>query len=92
MKIQFEISKDAEQALQSLKRSTGIDTDKRLFNNALSLLDWAVQQVQKGYIVAAVDEAAMEYRGLRMPALEHAAGAESPRNPSASSDSLPPAP
>jgi hypothetical protein len=89
MKIECEISKDRERELQSLKQSSGLKTDEELFNNALSILDWAVQEVQKGHIIASVDEAGKTYTELRMQVLKHVASAEAPTSPSANSVSFP---
>jgi len=77
MKIELEISKDTERALESLRRATGLTTDKDLFNNALTILDWAIEEVRKGHSIAAVDKTRKQYRELRMSVLEHAASAES---------------
>ena len=85
MKIQLEIPKDREQELQSLKSATALVTYKDLFNNALSIFEWAVKETQEGRIIAVVDEGGMEYRALKMPALKHAANAKSPSVGSGSS-------
>ena len=88
MKIQFEISEEREQEIRSLRSATGIKADKDLFYSALSLLNWAVQEVQKGHSIAAVDEAGMQYRELSMVALKHAASGKFPHRPSPGSGSL----
>jgi hypothetical protein len=49
---------------------TEIRTYAELFNNALTLFEWAVNQVKEGRIIAALDESTMKYKELAMPPLE----------------------
>lgn len=71
MRIQLELEDTG--LIDRLKHSTGVKTHKDLFNNAVTLLAWAVRQVERGRIVASVNEKTEDYRELQMPALEHAA-------------------
>ena len=73
MRLQLDIDKVGEELLERLKRATGTKTHKELFNNALTLLDWAIKQRTLGRTIASVDEQNREFRELQMPALEHAA-------------------
>ena len=59
--------------IERLKEQTGVKTHKDLFNNAVTLLDWAVKQRQKGRIIASMDETEENYRELQMPVLQYAA-------------------
>jgi hypothetical protein len=60
-------------AIAGLQNTTGLKTYKDLFNNALTLLDWAIQQKRAGRVIASLDETSKDYRELQMPALERAA-------------------
>ena len=73
MRIQVEFDDDGVSLIECLKEKTGISTYKDLFNNALALLNWAVQQRESGRLIFSADESKKEYREMQMPALEHAA-------------------
>jgi hypothetical protein len=73
MRIQIDLEKSGIEQLDKLKEATGVKTHKDLFNNAITLLDWAVKQRQQGRIVASMDETNENYKELQMPALEYAA-------------------
>jgi hypothetical protein len=73
MRIQLDVDASGVERLDDLKEKTGARTHKELFNNAITLLDWAVKQRQEGRIVASLDETNMKYKELQMPALEAAA-------------------
>lgn len=66
MRIQFELSQEDADELKSLMKDAGISTHKELFNNALTLLYWAVKQVKDDRIVASVDEKNEKYEELQM--------------------------
>lgn len=71
MRLQVELDQAAVERLEWLKEKTGSQTLRELFNNAMTLLNWAVKQRMSGLAIAAVDEARQEFRELQMPALEH---------------------
>jgi hypothetical protein len=73
MRIQLDLDESGVRMLDRLKEATGSRTHKELFNNAITLLEWAVNQRQHGRIVASLDESDENYRELQMPALENAA-------------------
>jgi hypothetical protein len=73
MRIQLEFSEIRGKRIKELMKQTDSDTYKDLFNNALGLFDWAVEQVQDGRIITALDRKENKYRELSMPALTHAA-------------------
>lgn len=52
---------------------TGLTTKKDLFNNALTLLSWAIEEVANGNTIASVNEEENRYRVLQMPILTHVA-------------------
>jgi hypothetical protein len=73
MRIQLELSESQFRDLKAMMKDTENDTYKELFNNALSLLQWATDEVKVGNVIAAVAEKEDKYRVLVMPALERAA-------------------
>jgi len=73
MRIQLDIDEGGSQLLERLKEQTGLRTHKDLFNNSITILDWAVRQRLSGRIVASLDEATQSYREFDMPALSYAA-------------------
>lgn len=73
LKIQLNFDERGQKLIPKLMRWTGATTYKDMFNNALTLLDWAIDQRAKGRIVASMDETNETYKELVMPALQHAA-------------------
>jgi hypothetical protein len=73
MRIQLDLDDEGMKLLERLKEATGSKTHKELFNNAITLLEWAVNQRVNGRIVASLDESSQNYKELQMPALEYAA-------------------
>jgi len=61
-------SKSSE--LDELMKETNIVTRKDLFNNALTLFQWAVKSKRAGRIVASLDEETGTAKEIVMPALE----------------------
>lgn len=72
-RIQLDLDESGIELLSRLERDTGARTHKEFFNNAITLVDWAVKQRQAGRIVASMDPEQENYRELQMPALENAA-------------------
>lgn len=70
VRIQFELSPEKAEEIDALMRETGVSTKKELFNNALTLLKWAVRETGRGHSIASVDEEHGKYRELQMPILE----------------------
>ena len=73
MRIQLDLDPQGVEIIQELKQNTGLRTHKELFNTAITVLHWAVEQQLKGRIVASLDEESENYRELQMPALDRAA-------------------
>src|SRR5258708_134656 len=70
MRIQLELPEAKVQELKHLMSEARIETYKELFNNALTLLEWSVDQTKAGRAIASVDEDKEKYRVLLMPILE----------------------
>ena len=48
----------------------GVTTKRELFNNALSLFEWAAKERMSGRVIASVDPGADKYKEIIVPALE----------------------
>jgi len=75
MRIQLELPEAQVNELKKLMREAGFDTYKDVFNNSLTLLEWVLNEVKSGKVIAAVDEKSEKYRVLVMPVLERVARA-----------------
>ncbi len=69
VRIQFELAPEKAAEIEELMKETGVQTKKELFNNALTLLKWAIRETKRGNSIASVDEAHGKYRELQMPIL-----------------------
>ncbi len=68
MRFQIEISKDeAREWDELMKKASGIRTKKDLINNALTLLEWAINERGVGRTIASVDEKEMKFKEIVMP-------------------------
>jgi len=77
-RIQIDLNPDQVAEMKHLMELAGMDTYKEFFNNALTLIAWAVEEKRSGKFLAAVDPADMTYSKLVMPALEKAAKCPAP--------------
>jgi len=73
MRIQIEVDESGARVLDEIKQSTGLSTYKEIFNNSITLLEWAVKQRIEGRTIASLDERSKNYKELQMPPLEAAA-------------------
>ena len=62
IRIQLDISSDKMKELEALMMKTGVRTRKDLLNNALTLLEWAIEERGKGRIIASLDETNKSYK------------------------------
>jgi hypothetical protein len=69
VRIQFELPEDKAEELESLMELTSVATKKEFLNNALTLLEWAINERLKGRIIASVDEQNEKYREVLLPIL-----------------------
>lgn len=68
-RVQLDLPADKVEQLDKLAREAGFATRKELFNNALTLLQWAVKETRRGRSIASVDEANERFTELHMPFL-----------------------
>jgi hypothetical protein len=73
MRLQIEVTEEQDRHIQNLMEEAGLTTKKELFNNALTLLSWAMEEIATGNTIASVNETQQRYRELHMPALNHVA-------------------
>ncbi len=72
MRLNLELNSEQMASLKALQHRTGASTTKDLVNNALTLLEWAVDESAKGNEIAAVNESKETYRVLVTPLLQYA--------------------
>jgi hypothetical protein len=70
MRLNFEFPEERIEDLKQLQAATGTDSMKDLVNNALTILEWAVEEARKGNEIAAVNESEEIYRVLVTPLLQ----------------------
>lgn len=70
-RIQLDMPEEQVKELDELMKETKITTRKDLFNNALTLFEWAVKAKRAGRIVASLDEETGTAKEILMPALEN---------------------
>jgi len=70
-RIQLDLPEEQVKELDELMKETNISTRKDLFNNALTLFQWAVKAKRAGRIVASLDEETGAAKEILMPALEN---------------------
>jgi hypothetical protein len=70
MRLNFEFSEERVQDLKALLAHTKADTMKDLVNNALTILEWTVNETEAGNEIAAVNEERQVYRVLITPILQ----------------------
>jgi hypothetical protein len=66
IRLQLIVSPAKEEEIQALMKACGT-TRKDLLNCALTLLEWSVNELRAGKIIAAVDEHESTYTELHMP-------------------------
>lgn len=69
----IELSQEYQRLIAGLIKATGLRTQKDVFESSLAILAWAVREVERGRIIASLDEATRSYAELQMPALLTAA-------------------
>ncbi len=86
MRIQ-EFPEPNVQELKILMSKAGMRTYHELFNNALTLTKWAIQEAEQGRLITSLDERTGKVKELAMPFLQAAAekvGAQTAQTESAS--------
>ncbi len=71
-RYQFDVPAEEVGHIDQMKAVIGAGSNGELFDNALTLLDWAITQVKAGRKLASIADDGSTYRELVMPALEKA--------------------
>ena len=71
LRLQIDLSPKQVEELERLMTICNLSTKRELFNSSLSLLKWAVQEIQNGRIIASVDTRNEKYREITMPAFSN---------------------
>ncbi|HZL27306.1 MAG TPA: hypothetical protein VFC39_12340 [Acidobacteriaceae bacterium] len=86
MRINFEFTEDQVKELKALQQKTGSTSMKDMFNSAMSMLEWSVDEKIKGHEIASVDPDSQNFRVLVMPILQKAAKQKQKSAPSTDSE------
>jgi hypothetical protein len=69
-RLNFEFDAERVEELKELANESGLSTMKDLVNNALTLLEWVIQETKNGNEIAAVNEKDKTFRVLVTPLLQ----------------------
>jgi hypothetical protein len=69
-RIQIDVPEDRYQEIERLMEECGFTTKKEFFDNAVTLIKWAVNKARNGLLIASIDEKSNKYTELQMPFLE----------------------
>lgn len=69
VRVQLDMPEDRVKDIELIMAKTGVRTRKDVFENALALFEWAVNERAAGYKIASVDEDRERFHELLMPAL-----------------------
>jgi hypothetical protein len=73
MRLNFEFSEEQINDLKAFQQKTGTASMKDLFNSAMSILEWTVDETIKGNEIASINEDDKNYRVLVTPILQRVA-------------------
>jgi hypothetical protein len=68
-RIQFDVTPAGSKVLKEIQIKTASSTRKDVLENSIALLEWAIDQVERGRIVGAFDEDKKTFHELLMPSL-----------------------
>jgi hypothetical protein len=69
IRVQLDMPEERVKDLEKIMAKTGVSTRKDIFENALALFEWAVNERMSGRKIASLDEKENGFRELLMPAL-----------------------
>jgi hypothetical protein len=69
VRVQLDMPEDRVKDIENIMAKTGVSTRKDVFENALALFEWAVNERANGRKIASLDKNEDGYRELLMPAL-----------------------
>lgn len=71
MLIQIEVPEEKVKELDALTERAGLPDRRSLFNNAITMFEWMVKELETGRIVGSIDEKERKYKELHMPCFSH---------------------
>ncbi|WP_447067264.1 hypothetical protein [Vibrio alginolyticus] len=72
IRVQFDLTEDKVKEIEEIMEKSGMSSRKDVFNTALTLLEWAIEESERGHDIAAINRSEREFFSLRMPVLESA--------------------
>ena len=72
LRVQLDLHPQMAARMNRVMGLCGLETRKELFNNAVTLLEWAANEAAQGHRIAAFNDDTHERTVLTMPALVHA--------------------
>ena len=69
-RLQFDVPEDRVKDIDKLVADCNLDSRKALFNDALTMFEWAVNEIREGNEIASVNEERKKYRVLQMTSLQ----------------------
>ena len=70
-RLQFNVSNSMNDELAELMGKYSMKSKTELFNNSVTILNWASKQLEQGRIVGSIDPQTDSYRELSMPIFEN---------------------
>jgi hypothetical protein len=77
-RLQVDVTDRQLDDLTRVMKECELNTKRELFNNAFTLLEWAIDARKKGHIIASIDESDEKYYELRMPILNNVRPSKKP--------------
>jgi endonuclease V-like protein UPF0215 family len=72
VRVQFDVPEKRIEDIEKLQELTCTTTRKDIYENGMTLLEWAVEQVQKGRLIGSRDDSG-GFHEVTMPALNYVA-------------------
>jgi hypothetical protein len=72
VRVQFDLTEDKVKDIEDIMKKSDISSRKDVFNTALTLLEWAIDESERGHDIAAISRKNKEFFSLRMPVLDAA--------------------
>jgi DNA primase len=72
VRVQLDVPEARAKELEQLQETCGLATRKDLYEAALSLFEWAIEQVKKDRLIGSKDSKG-QFHEVMMPALSHVA-------------------
>jgi len=66
-RIQFDLTEDQVKEIETLMERTRTSTKREFFNNAIAILEWAVDESSSGRKIGSMDDKSRTYKELYMP-------------------------